>query len=92
MRGVDSGASAGPLVTAPQPDRLPHVREPDSCEPDVCIHCGEEWDAIYTSRDTDECSTRLRAALRAAEAAERVCALKFDDLRALTPKPTESTP
>jgi hypothetical protein len=41
-------------------DRLPHVREPSSGEPDVCVHCREEWVDLLTL-ETDECSVRLRA-------------------------------
>lgn len=44
-------------------DRLPHVREPSSGEPDVCVHCREEWVDLLTLHERDECSVRLRAAL-----------------------------
>ena len=49
--------------------RLPHVREPSSGEPDVCVHCLEEWVDLLTLYETDECSVRLRAALDAERAA-----------------------
>ena len=42
-------------------DRLPHVREPSSGEPDVCVHCLEEWVDLLTLYERDECSVRLRA-------------------------------
>ena len=42
-------------------DRLPHVREPSSGEPDICIYCREEWVDLLTLYETDECSVRLRA-------------------------------
>ena len=42
-------------------DRLPHVREPSSGEPDVCLHCREEWVDLLTLYETDECPVRLRA-------------------------------
>jgi uncharacterized small protein (DUF1192 family) len=41
-------------------DRLPHVRAPDG-DPDVCVHCREEWVDLLTLYETDECSVRLRA-------------------------------
>ena len=41
--------------------RLPHVREPFQGEPDVCVHCHEEWVDLLTLYETDECSVRLRA-------------------------------
>lgn len=44
-------------------DRLPHVREPSSGEPDVCVHCLEEWIDLLTLYERDECSVRLRAEL-----------------------------
>jgi hypothetical protein len=50
-------------------DRLPHVREPSSGEPDVCVHCREEWVDLLTLYERDECSVRLRAALDAERAA-----------------------
>jgi len=50
-------------------DRLPHVREPSSGEPDVCVHCLEEWVDLLTLYERDECSVRLRAALDAERAA-----------------------
>ena len=50
-------------------DRLPHVREPSSGEPDVCVHCREEWVDLLTLYETDECSVRLRGALDAERAA-----------------------
>jgi len=49
-------------------DRLPHVREPSSGEPDVCVHCLEEWVDLLTLYERDECSVRLRAALDAERA------------------------
>ena len=42
-------------------DFLPHVREPSSGEPDVCVHCREEWVDLLTLYERDECSVRLRA-------------------------------
>ena len=42
-------------------ERLPHVREPSSGEPDICIYCREEWVDLLTLYETDECSVRLRA-------------------------------
>jgi hypothetical protein len=42
-------------------DFLPHVREPSSGEPDVCVHCLEEWVDLLTLYERDECSVRLRA-------------------------------
>ena len=42
-------------------NRLPHVREPSYGEPDVCVHCREEWVDLLTLYETDECSVRLRA-------------------------------
>ena len=42
-------------------ERLPHVREPSYGEPDVCVHCREEWVDLLTLYETDECSVRLRA-------------------------------
>ncbi len=42
-------------------DRLPHIREPSSGEPDVCVHCLEEWVDLLTLYERDECSVRLRA-------------------------------
>jgi hypothetical protein len=50
-------------------NRLPHVREPSSGEPDVCVHCLEEWVDLLTLYERDECSVRLRAALDAERAA-----------------------
>jgi hypothetical protein len=50
-------------------DRLPHVREPSSGEPDVCVHCREEWVDLLTLYERDECSVRLRGALDAERAA-----------------------
>jgi len=44
-------------------NRLPHVREPSSGEPDVCVHCREEWVDLLTLYERDECSVRLRGAL-----------------------------
>ena len=44
-------------------DRFPHVREPSSGEPDICIYCREEWVDLLTLYETDECSVRLRAEL-----------------------------
>jgi hypothetical protein len=41
--------------------RLPHVREPSSGEPDICIYCREEWVDLLTLYERDECSVRLRA-------------------------------
>jgi hypothetical protein len=41
--------------------RLPHVREPSYGEPDVCVHCREEWVDLLTLYERDECSVRLRA-------------------------------
>ena len=41
-------------------DRLPHVRAPDG-DPDVCVHCREEWVDLLTLYTRDECSVRLRA-------------------------------
>jgi hypothetical protein len=41
---------------------LPHVREPDSGDPDSCIYCREDWPMTSTG----ECPARLRAALDAA--------------------------
>ena len=55
-------------------ERLPHVREPSSGEPDVCVHCREEWVDLLTLYETDECSVRLRAEverMRAEAAKER---------------------
>jgi len=49
-------------------DRLPHVRAPDG-DPDVCVHCREEWVDLLTLYETDECSVRLRGALDAERAA-----------------------
>jgi hypothetical protein len=46
-------------------DRLPHVREPSSGEPDVCVHCLEEWVDLLTLYERDECSVRLRGAFDA---------------------------
>ena len=43
-------------------NRLPHVRAPDG-DPDVCVHCREEWVDLLTLYETDECSVRLRGAL-----------------------------
>ena len=48
-------------------DRLPHVRAPDG-DPDVCVHCREEWVDLLTLYERDECAPRLRAALDAAHA------------------------
>ena len=42
-------------------DRFPHVREPSSGEPDICIYCREEWVDLLTLYERDECSVRLRA-------------------------------
>ena len=41
--------------------RFPHVREPSSGEPDICIYCREEWVDLLTLYERDECSVRLRA-------------------------------
>ena len=49
-------------------DFLPHVREPSSGEPDVCVHCREEWVDLLTLYERDECSVRLRAEVEAARA------------------------
>ena len=49
-------------------NRLPHVRAPDG-DPDVCVHCREEWVDLLTLYETDECSVRLRGALDAERAA-----------------------
>jgi len=49
-------------------NRLPHVRAPDG-DPDVCVHCLEEWVDLLTLYETDECAVRLRAALDAERAA-----------------------
>jgi hypothetical protein len=49
-------------------NRLPHVRAPDG-DPDVCVHCREEWVDLLTLYERDECSVRLRAALDAERAA-----------------------
>jgi hypothetical protein len=49
-------------------DRLPHVRAPDG-DPDVCVHCREEWVDLLTLYERDECSVRLRGALDAERAA-----------------------
>ena len=57
-------------------NRLPHVREPSSGEPDVCVHCREEWVDLLTLYETDECSVRLRAEverLRAEASYLRAC-------------------
>ena len=62
-------------------DRLPHVRAPDG-DPDVCVHCREEWVDLLTLYERDECSVRLRGALDAERAAVvawlRECALDPD--------------
>jgi hypothetical protein len=42
-------------------DHFPHVREPSSGEPDICIYCREEWVDLLTLYERDECSVRLRA-------------------------------
>lgn len=42
-------------------DHFPHVREPSSGEPDICIYCREEWVDLLTLYERDECSFRLRA-------------------------------
>ena len=59
-------------------NRLPHVRAPHG-DPDVCVHCREEWVDLLTLYERDECSVRLRDALddeRAAVVAYlRDCAL-----------------
>jgi|APGre2960657404_1045060.scaffolds.fasta_scaffold331710_2 hypothetical protein len=59
-------------------NRLPHVRAPDG-DPDVCVHCREEWVDLLTLYERDECSVRLRGALDAERAAVvaylRDCAL-----------------
>ena len=47
---------------------LPHVRAPDG-DPDVCVHCREEWVDLLTLYERDECSVRLRGALDAERAA-----------------------
>jgi hypothetical protein len=63
--------------------RLPHVREPSSGEPDVCVHCLEEWVDLLTLYERDECSVRLRAeverlrALEADAAAERAAVVAW---------------
>jgi hypothetical protein len=49
-------------------NRLPHVRAPDG-DPDVCVHCREEWVDLLTLYERDECSVRLRGALDAERAA-----------------------
>ena len=41
-------------------NRLPHVRAPDG-DPDVCVHCLEEWVDLLTLYETEECAVRLRA-------------------------------
>jgi len=65
-------------------DRLPHVRAPDG-DPDVCVHCREEWVDLLTLYETDECSVRLRAEverLRAwAEEAAKAENANADDAR-----------
>jgi hypothetical protein len=55
-------------------DRLPHVREPSSGEPDVCVHCREEWVDLLTLYETDECSVRLRAEVERLRAHRESCA------------------
>ena len=34
-------------------ERLPHVREPSSGEPDVCVHCREDWVDLLTLYETN---------------------------------------
>ena len=69
-------------------DRLPHVREPSSGEPDICIYCREEWIDRLTLYERDECSVRLRAEVerlraeaRRAERAEIVAWLRQEAAR-----------
>jgi len=47
---------------------LHHVRAPYG-DPDVCVHCREEWVDLLTLYERDECSVRLRGALDAERAA-----------------------
>jgi hypothetical protein len=65
-------------------DRLPHVRAPDG-DPDVCVHCREEWVDLLTLYETDECSVRLRDALDT----ERAAVVAWLDAEANEPHPIE---
>ena len=62
-------------------DFLPHVREPSSGEPDVCVHCREEWVDLLTLYERDECSVRLRAEV---ERLREDVATFSDDFRRVT--------
>jgi len=70
-------------------DRLPHVREPSSGEPDVCVHCLEEWVDLLTLYERDECSVRLRAALDAERAALTAAQAEAATMRAWTEEAAE---
>jgi hypothetical protein len=62
---AEDGPPARARTVAPV-GALPHVREPDRNEPDVCVHCREPWCELFTDQPADECPTRLRAALNEA--------------------------
>ena len=66
-------------------DRLPHVRAPDG-DPDVCVHCREEWVDLLTLYETDECSVRLRAEVDT----ERDAVVAWLNAEANAPHPIEA--